>query len=99
MALDPKDQGREERVRLPIALDLSVSPDFDGSAAEKKVYGPLYGSMICTFVNAIGQSHFSKEPVLIFIDPKNYIDYNLASERSLQSGRRNDLASLSIERR
>lgn len=35
--------------------------------------------MICTFVKAIGQSHFSKEPVLIFIDPKNYVDYNLAS--------------------
>lgn len=35
-ALDPKDQGPEERVRLPIALDLSISPDFDGSAAEKR---------------------------------------------------------------
>ncbi len=78
-ALDPRDQGPEKRVRLPIALDLSVSPDFDGSAAEKKVYGPLYGSMVCTFVDAIQQSHFSKEPVVIFIDPKNYVDYDLAS--------------------
>jgi Glycosyl hydrolases family 25 len=78
-ALDPRDQGPEKRVRLPIALDLSVSPDFDGSAAEKKVYGPLYGSMICSFVEAIGQSHFSKEPLLLFIDPKTYVDYDLAS--------------------
>ncbi len=64
---------------MPIALDLSVSPDFDGSPAEKKVYAPLYGSMICAFANAVRQSHFSQEPLLVFIDPRNYTDYDLAS--------------------
>jgi hypothetical protein len=74
--LDPREQGAPPPF-LPIALDLSYRPLPTGSAEQKSAYGALFREMICSFVGTIRSSSYGAWPIMLFVNPEDYLAYGM----------------------
>ena len=65
---------------LPIALDVSVRPQMNGSISDKQAIGRVYRSAICAWIDEIKKDQmFSEQKILIFTLPSIFKDYDLMS--------------------
>jgi hypothetical protein len=63
---------------LPAALDLSYRPFPNGDAAQKLAYGKLYSATICSFIAELRKSSYGNNPVILFVQPQDYLSYGLS---------------------
>ncbi|UVF18829.1 glycoside hydrolase [Microvirga terrae] len=73
LALDPG--GSSEY--LPIALDLSARPGAPGDAQRRRLFGPVYSSAICEFMNVVGKSPYASRPIILFAELEDLDIYGL----------------------